>query len=225
MTYSIIQSITNSYDKIRDCKDTTANECILFTDNYNTTAKNWTIHKLKANKLYPFDDIFDIRWNPFKFTNTDYVIWIDGSIAIHGSLKQYIDEFANSDCEFATVVHPHRNNVKDEYCEWCKIRNYDKTRAFMWLAYMKEHNLQIDESGLYQTGFNIYKNTPAIKQFCEAMRNELHIFDKEHYERLDQTVATFLLKTRFKHIKVHEFTEDIYIKGKLLSYHWQHPNR
>ena len=68
MTYSIIQCITNCYDKVFDCGDVDANERLLFTDE-NTTAKNWKVKIIESNKEFPFDDIFKIRWNPFDYTN------------------------------------------------------------------------------------------------------------------------------------------------------------
>ena len=75
MKYTIIQVNTNNYDKVYENNDLDAAERLLFTDIAHEI-NNWTQIKLNNNKDFPFDDIFKIRWNPFDFTNSDYVIII-----------------------------------------------------------------------------------------------------------------------------------------------------
>ena len=100
MKYTIIQVNTNNYDKVYDNNDLDAAERLLFTDIAHKI-NNWTQIKLNNNKDFPFDDIFKIRWNPFDFTDSDYVIWIDGSIAITGSVKRYIEQMIETGADFA----------------------------------------------------------------------------------------------------------------------------
>ena len=223
MTYTIIQAITNDYDRVVDCGDTDASERLLFTDK-NTVAKNWKVNLIESHKEFPFDDIFKIRWNPFEYTNSDYVIWIDGSIKIHGSVKKYIEEMIKSGSDFATLKHPFRDNIFAEYCEWCRIRNYDRNKVFAWLYYMQENGWNPKDKGLYQVTICIFKNTPLIKKFCKDVNKELHALDPEHYERLDQTVVSYLLKTKYKNLKVYELSENMYKRTRELVLDCVHPN-
>lgn len=224
MTYSIIQVNTNNYDIVYECKDLDADKRLLFTDT-NHNVKNWTQIKLKNNKDFPFDDIFKIRWNPFDFADSDYVIWIDGSIAITGSVKRYIEQMIDTGADFATLKHPFRDNIYSEYFEWCRIRNYDRIKAFNWMAHMTENGWNPKNKGLYQVTICIFKNTDRVKEFGKAVIEELHNFNGEHLERLDQTVVTYLLKTKFKDLKVFELSERMYKSKYPLLEHWNHPAR
>lgn len=225
MTYSIIQVSTNGYDKVYDCGDYESSLNLLFTDN-QFNVKNWKINKIESNKEFPFDDVFNIRWNPFNYTNTDYIVWIDASIKINASIKKYIEQMINTNSDFATLIHPFRDNIKSEYFEWCRIRNYDKIKAFNWMARMEENGWNPDNKGLYQVNVCIFKNTNRVKEFCNSILKELHCFNGEHLERLDQTIVTYMLKTKFNDLKILELNEKIYKNTKELIFHnYNHPKK
>ena len=105
MSYTIIRAVTNNYDTIFECNDTEADKRLLFTDK-PANVKKWEQKIISANKEFPFDDIFNIRWKPFEHTNTDYVIWLDGSLKILGSVKPYIEAFEKSGDDVALLKHP-----------------------------------------------------------------------------------------------------------------------
>jgi len=225
MTYSIIQAVTNNYDKIYDCLDSDATNRILFTDTQANVA-NWDHHLITPNVQCPWEDIFNFRWHPFAYTNSDYVIWIDGSIKITGSLKQYIDAMETGHYDFATIKHPMRDTIWDEYCAWITTRNYPMEKAFTWMACMERAGWDPNNLGLYQVNVCIFKNTPIVKEFGETVWSMLHSFDKEHAERLDQTIATYVLKHIYKdRISVLPLSESIYKTGPSMKIHGSHPNK
>lgn len=224
MNYSIIQVNLNGYDKASSCYDTKSEKNLLITDKpQNVTGWTQQIYK-NSNKDFPFDDVFKIRWNVFNYLNTDYVIWIDGSNAILGNLDCLIQEMKKQQCDFAIVQHPFRDNFWDEYQEWCRLRHYDRNRAFEWLNYFQENGIDLKHSGLYQANVMIFKNCDKVKKFSSEMLKELHTFDKDHLDRLDQTVATYLLKTKFKDIKILELPKNIY-HTNLINMVSDHGNR
>ena len=222
MSYTILSAVTNNYDTICDCNDTDADKRILYTDCLST-AKYWEQRLLSPNHEFPFDDIFNIRWNPFDHTSTDYAVWVDGSVSVIGTLKPYIDEFERSGSDIALIRHPFRDNIFNEYVEWCLTRNYNKMHAFNWLKRMSENGWDPKNKGLYQVGVCFFKNNDAIKDFGRSVIDELHYFNGEHLERLDQTVVTYLLKTKFKDLKVFELCDSMYKTGPSLRIHWCHP--
>lgn len=225
MKYSIIQVNTNNYDKIFECNDLDASERLLFTD-ANCDTENWTKIKISTtDRDYPFDDVFKIRWNPFDFTDTDYAVWLDGSIKIDGSVKRYVEEVMSSGADFATLKHPFRDDIYSEYLEWCRMRSYDKTKALRWMSRMYENGWNPKNKGLYQVCVCIFKNTDRVKEFGRAVIEELHSFNGDHLERLDQTVVTYLLKTKFKNLRVFELSEEMYKNSKELKMIWNHPSR
>lgn len=223
MSYTIIRAVTNNYDTIFECNDAEADKRLLFTDK-PANVKKWEQRIISANKEFPFDDIFNIRWKPFEHTNTDYVIWLDGSLKILGSVKPYIEAFEKSGADVALLKHPVRDNIYAEYFEWCRIRNYKKIQAFNWMAHMEENGWNPKNKGLYQVTVCIFKNTTRVKEFGKAVIEELHNFNGEHLERLDQTVVTYLLKTKFKDIKVFELDEKMYKTESRLRLCCSHPN-
>ena len=218
MTYSIFQVNINSYDKPFPA-NTTGN-AILFTDE-NKNVNGWN-EKIISSDKNPFNTVFDIRWHPFKYTNDDYVIWTDGSIEVKKDPKKWIDLMKNTNSDFAIIKHPYRTNIYDEYVEWVKIRNYDKLKAFSWLSYMTENGWNPKQDGLYQSTIMIFKNCDKVKEFCNSLWEILHTFDKENVERLDQTVASYLIKTKFQDMKVLELPKEI-MNCDEFSLHWNHP--
>lgn len=224
MTYSIIQAVTNNYDQVYDCCDNNACQRLLFTDRVYKV-NGWEQHILTPTVNYPWDDIFKIRWNPFDYTNSDYVIWVDGSIRITGSLKKYIDAMIQGNYDFAILKHPYRTNIFDEYAEWIRIRNYPMTKAFCWMAFMEKSGWKPETPGLYQVGVCIFKNSPIVKEFAHHVWAMLHLFDKDHAERLDQTVATYVLKHIYgNYINVMPLSDKMYLADNALKYHGIHPN-
>jgi len=225
MSYSTLQVNLNGYDQPYSNKDKVAKENVLITDRKQNVS-GWKQQIVSdTNKEHPFNDVFKVRWNPFNYLNDDYVVWVDGSVEVKADLLNIIKAMENNKCEFAIVNHPDRNNIFAEYCEWCRIRNYDKKKAFMWLSYMSEQGLDTKHSGLYQSNIMIFKNTPRIREFCSAVWNELHHFDKDNAERLDQTVATFLLKTKFKDVRVLGINGMHSRNCREFTSHWNHPMR
>ena len=124
----------NGYEIMRDIPDCALDqdiEYLYITDDPNLKAKNWKIiidHDL--DELSSFDKCYRVRFNLFKYTNADYVMYIDGSIQILKNPKIYFEQFLDSGNDLAVCVHPGRTTLFEEYYEWTKSRNYDKIKAF-----------------------------------------------------------------------------------------------
>lgn len=217
-TYSIVQVNINDYDPAYNNGDLNSKENLLFTDR-KQNVHGWKQVLIQSNQKYPFNEVFKYRWKLLDYSDTDYVIWVDGSLSVNGSLKGYIDRMEQTGSEFAVIKHPQRNNVFDEYNEWCKIRHYNKETAYKWLAYLQEQGINIKNSGLVQTNLMIMKRCENTKNFIDYVWKELHHFDKENIERLDQTVVTCILKKDFPQLKVMLLCERDY-NSHLISNHW-----
>lgn len=218
MSYSIFQVNINSYDMPFPVNSTGNN--ILFTDEHKNV-NGWTEKIIMPNKN-PFNTVFDIRWHLLNYTDDEYAIWTDGSIEIKNDPRKWIDLMKNSNSDFAIIQHPYRTNIYDEYTEWVRIRNYDKLKAFSWLAYMTDNGWNPKQIGLYQSTIMIFRNCDKVKEFCNCVWNMLHIFDKDNVERLDQTVVSFLLKTKFKDMNLLELPKEI-MNCNEFALHWKHP--
>ena len=225
MNYSIIQAETNNYDQIYDCLDHKAKHHILITDQVQSAA-SWEQRIITPTIGYPFDDIFKIRWNPFEYTDSEYVIWLDGSIRVMGDLDIYINMMQAGNYDFATIRHPYRTNIFDEYIAWINMRHYPIAKAVWWMTFMERTGYNLDSHGLYQVNVCIFKNTPIVKEYAKRVWDMLHLFDTKHAERLDQTIATYVLKHFYSScINVLPLQDSIYINSNTLCIHGKHPNK
>lgn len=221
MSCSIYQVNINSYDQIFPNKSLTTNN-LLFTDSFIDIGGWNRAWYGDYDKNYPFDAVFKIRWNPFDYANTDYIIWIDGSIEIISDVSPLIDIMKNGSFDFAILNHPYRDGVFDEYKEWCNSRNYDKLKAYQWLNHFRNNGYNIFHENFYQTGIMIFKNTEICKSFCKDVYKELYRFNNEHVERLDQTVASYILTTKYQNMKTYIMDSSI-LNSELFKLHWSHP--
>lgn len=219
MNYTIIQVNLKKYDSAFPCKSKSKN--FLFSDVIKQ-ADEWQIIPTQTSD-YIWNDVFKIRWNPFKFCETEFVVWVDGSIEVKTDLDELIQQMKDTSSDFAILKHPFRDNIFDEYKEWDKIRNYDRHTAFQWLSYMMSQGFDVRmKNSLYQSTIMIFKNNEMVRNFCSTVWSTLHHFNNEKVERLDQTVASFLIKTQFKNMKVLELPPTL-MNSKFFGLHWKHP--
>lgn len=198
----------NNYEIMRDVPDCALDpdiEYLYITDNMNLKSKNWKIiidHDL--DKLSQFDKCYSVRFNLFKYTNAEYVMYIDGSIQILKNPRIYFERFLESKCDVSVCVHPGRTTLYEEYYEWTKTRNYDKIKAFTALSYIQETGYDIKNyKGLYQGGFRIIKNTDIQQKLDNDCYNILKELDNDgNIERIDQTIYSFLLNTKYSTLKL-----------------------
>ena len=207
MKYAVITYNFNNYEIMRDIPDCALDpdiEYLYITDDTSLKSKNWKIiidHDL--DDLSPFDKCYSVRFNLFKYTDAEYVMYIDGSIQILQNPKIYFTRFLESKCDLSICVHPGRATLFKEYFEWVKSRNYDAIKAYSALFYMQELGYDIrNYKGLYQGGFRIIKNTDTQKQLDKDCYDILKELGGETIERLDQTIYSFLLNTKYKNLKL-----------------------
>lgn len=106
------------------------------------------------------------------------------------------------------------------------MRHYPKEKAFKWMAYMEHNGWNPANYGLYQVNVCVFKNTPIIKDFCATVWKLLHIMDTKYAERLDQTIVSFVLNTKYTDsISIYKLTDAIYTKDTSLLLHGTHPAR
>ena len=176
-TYSIVQVNINGYDPVHNNGDNLSKENLLFTDRKQNVS-GWRQIIIPSNDEHPFNDVFKYRWNLLDYSDADYVVWVDGSLAVNAPIKRYIDAMEKTGAEFAVIRHPQRNNVFDEYYEWCRIRNYSKEKAFKWLQYLQEEGIDIKHSGLFQTNLMIMKRCEKTDKY---IREVLLMFGKRNF--------------------------------------------
>ena len=213
MKYAVIMYNFNNYEIMRDVPDCALDpdiEYLYITDDPNLKAKNWKIileHDLDG--LSPFDKCYRVRFNLFKYTNAEMVLYVDGSLQIQKNPKRYFEKFTASGKDIGIMVHPWRTNMYDEYREWVISRNYPKTSAFKCLSYMEEHRYDIrNYKGLYQLTMRIVKNTKENQELDNRTFEVLRELSEDgKIERIDQTIYSYLLNTEFQNMSIYAFND------------------
>lgn len=214
MKYAVIMYNFNNYEIMRDVPDCALDpdiEYLYITDDPNLKAKNWKIildHDLDG--LSPFDKCYRVRFNLFKYTSAEMVLYVDGSLQIQQNPKRYFEKFAASGKDVGIMIHPLRSTMFEEYKEWCRIRQYPQKSAFKCLSYMQKHGYDIKNyKGLYQLTMRIVKNTSKNKKLDDRTFEVLRELNEDgKIERIDQTIYSYLLNTEFNDISLYVFNDN-----------------
>ena len=206
--YSILTYNIGKYEKIKEVKYKSERaEYILVTDDRSFTSNTWNV--VYVDNKHPednFDLCYDIRFNPFKYVNTDTVIRIDGSMEVIGNTDELIDVFNEGNYDISLVMHPVRDNIFDEYVTWCKYRGYSVEQANYILNFMLKYEGYDVKGykGLYQYNFMIQRNNKINNDLNSLTLSLLKYLaeDGKQIERLDQTVGSFVINKYFNHLKV-----------------------
>ena len=138
--YSVITYIINNYEIIHPIKEKSDRaRYILVTDdpNLKDESGSWEVVYDDTLTGSTFDKCYQIRFNPFKYTDDYIVLRIDGSVGINANLDPLIDRFLKDDYDLSLMFHPTRNTQYDEYAAWVQTRGYDTAQANSVLGFMQ----------------------------------------------------------------------------------------
>ena len=223
MRYTVLTYIMEGYEPVREVveKDPEA-EYILVTDDPAIRSDTWQVvyDKMLAG-LSTFDKCYQVLFHPFDYADTDTVVRIDGSIRVKAPLTPVIDTFENGGYDICVMIHPERNTMLEEYEVWCKTRNYPLKQAAKCLNYMKAKGYDLDYKGLYQGGFVIHRRNELNDEFCRLTYDTLkHLGSGGKIERIDQTISSFILNSRFAdRMKVMAVSERIITNGNYMQFY------
>ena len=240
--YTVLTYIIGNYEIVHELEfDPTTTphvEYILVTDNKELTSKTWKViydESLNNPSLLPFDRVFSIRYNLFKYASNDICIRIDGSVGIVRPLDELVKTFIDGNYDGCVNLHVECDNLIDEYWRWITVRNFSPLEAFFHLKYMKDtFGYDFNKKGLIQLNFGINRRGALTDNIDNLMKQILvnsHVFnftkenkDKgKHYTRLDQTLFTALITTYFSDKKWLFINDDIF-KGKYMKWYNHNSN-
>ena len=198
-SYTVMTIIIGDYEILHEIDEKSANARYLcITDRADLQSDTWEVIYDSELRGSNFHKVMDIRWHPWRYTQDDIVISVDGSIGIHESLDPLVCEFRNGGCELALMVHPYRTTADAEYSTWISRRNYPAQRA-RW------HREIMQRCG-YDTAFyhGLYQMTMMIRRRCRLVENWnnincglLTVAGGSEYDRLDQVLVSFSLNKWF----------------------------
>ena len=202
--YTVLTYIINNYEIIHPIKEKSDRaRYILVTDdpNLKDESGSWEVVYDDTLSGSTFDKCYQIRFNPFKYTDDYIVLRIDGSVGINANLDPLIDRFLKDDYDLSLMFHPTRNTQYDEYAAWVQTRGYDLDQANAVLGFMQmaEGFPAKDYKGLAQMCYEIQKNNRLNNDLNRMTYTFLKYLgnQREGIERVDQTVFSFVAQKYF----------------------------
>lgn len=210
--YTVLTYIINNYEIVHEIeeKDPEA-EYVLVTDAKNLTSKTWNVvYDTDLEGLSLFDKCYQIRFNWYKYCNTDICLRVDGSMTVKRSLRPLIDIFNEGGYDICLMPHPERYYFKDEYDVWVKNRHYPQQQADKCMRIMKEKGYDFSYKGMFQFGFCIQRNNEVNRELNRRSLELLHEMGLGGViERLDQIPFSFLVNTEFRDMKILPVSEQL----------------
>ena len=214
--YELLHEIQNKQDDV---------EYVLVTDDQELKSSTWkVVYDQNLLKLQPgFERCFDVRYNVFRYCSTDICVTIDGSVGVVGSLDPLVEKFISENYDISLMPHPLWSDFVSEYQMWIKARNYPVENANRFIKFLNDSRYDASYKGLFQLCFSIKRRnatTSAIDQMTWSILKYLSI-DQPKFERLDQTVFSYVMNRYFNHLKVLPVSEQV-VRSKALTWFWHH---
>lgn len=223
--YSILTILMGNYDILHELPFQNTNENVEFicvTDNKNLTSNTWTIvydEELDKDEYNGFDRTFLVRYNPFKYCNSNICIRLDATILPLCDLQDLVNKFIEGNYDFGFCVHPTNTSLIAELDDWVKWRGCDQKE--MQLKYIENvigYNLK--NKGVMQTGIAILKNSSIMNEINSKMIEILYdCTDKPgHMNRLDQTLFSAFFNHNYGHLNVLPLSVNMIKNGKMAQF-------
>ena len=224
--YTVLTYIFNGYENVHEVveKDPDA-DYVLVTDDPNLKSETWRVVYDPMPSYSPFAKCYEVRFHPFRYTDTPIVVRIDGSIGVKQSLKPIVDEFERGKYDRCVMMHPYRNTMSVEYGEWVRTRNYPLSQAAKCMKAMERFGFNLETQGMIQGCFEVVRNNTVNNDVNDMVFGLLCLMGTGKIERIDQTVTTFVVERFFKKIKLMAVSENIVTDGKLMQWYWHKSDR
>ena len=199
--YTVLSYNINNYEVIHPVKvKSDRARYIMVTDDPNLKDESGTWEVVYDDKLSgsTFDKCYQVRFDPFKYTDDYYVIRIDGSVGIDKNLDPLIDKFIDGEYDLSLMIHPTRNTMYDEYVAWVQGRQYPVDNANYVLSFMAQaEGFDVKNwKGLCQMCFEIQKNDRINNDLNRLTYALLKYLGDQttQVERVDQILFSFIMQ-------------------------------
>lgn len=203
MKYAVLTYIIgNNQEKLREPliidKDV---EYICITNLKNLSSKNWKIVFDDVQANCQRDKVSYIKFNPFKYTQAEKILILDGSHEIKTSLLPLFNELDNYD--IMLKQHPASKSVEEELLKWKKQRNLSDISFGKIINAAKVSNTLLNQIPVYECCAMLIKNNDFTKHIFYANLDLMKIFGIENKLIITQQCTfSYLLYTFFKNLKI-----------------------
>jgi len=142
-------------------------EYICVTDDNNIKFGDWkpiydpmkNIHSLR-------DKVANVKFNPFKYTDADEILIMDGSYQIKSYLNPLFEEF--KDFDIGLKLHTYHFNLREELPYWLN-RGLSKTQYINFHKMAEIDKIDLSKVTEYEGSLLLYKNNNYGKSFGDEV--------------------------------------------------------
>lgn len=222
--YCVVTCIFNDYEFIREPLKTDLDcDYFLFTDNSDLKSDIWNIIYIKdfdTDELTGVQKTYKFKYSIYKYIpnllDYDYIIRIDGSIALNESLAPIIDQMRNYDYDLSIGIHPFRNNRLNEYDAWVKERNLDNKFIDQYKYFVSDTMNGFLYDGLCENTVQIYKCNRHVYNFLDTCYNYINYYTNFE-DGNDQCYFTDILSWFVNDLRINWHSNKLYIKGYYMT--------
>ena len=191
--YSVLTYSFDNYELFRPLleKDPLC-EYVYVTDNPDLKDNSgWTIiYEPKLNTMpHDYARRHYVKYHPFDYCNTDYIIYLDGSVGINKSLNTLFNTFYNNKFELGVlIIYQNVFDHLNSYLNWIPDKQYVNSQIKLINDYIKEINYNFN----YNTCFNA---TMCILKKCERifkLYEMTYDYIEKHNTLMDNIIKSIL---------------------------------
>ena len=227
--YTVLSYIIDGYEQIIPIKQKSdrARDIMVTNDpELKDESNTWEVICDETLQGTTFDKCYQIRFDPFRYTDDSIILRIDGCVCVEENLDPIIDKFINSGAEMCLMQHPVRQTIYDEYGAWVNSRDYTQQQADNVLDFMKNvARFNPKTKGLAQLGFIIQKDDHINGCINKITYSFLKLLgdEKTGIERIDQTMFSFVCQKYYPNVKILWVNETMF-HGKYLTLYQHNQN-
>ena len=183
-------------------------EYICVTDQKDLKSSDWKIvyDEIPQAKCIR-DKMVYVKYNPFKYTDADRICIIDGTLEITKTLIPLFEQVKDND--LLVKLHPERNNLLAELCEWIKTRGMSNDAVNKFQVIANHEELDLTKKFLLESCVIVYTRKIIIQELCEKEISYMKFLgNNENLFLSNQCVFTLLIqkeKIKFGFINQKDF--------------------
>ena len=229
--YTVLSYNINGYEIIHPIKEKSERaRYIMVTDDPTLEDPTGSWEIIVDDKLSgsTFDKCYQIRFDPFKYTDDYIVLRVDGSVGIEKNLDPLIDKFIDGGYDRSLMHHPTRQTMLEEYTAWVQTRQFPMEDANYVLSFLfNAEGFNVQEfKGMAQMCFEIVTNTRINNDLNRMTYTFLKYLGNKSdgIHRIDQTVFSFIAQKYFATLNIMWVDQRMY-NGEWFTWYPHHSDK
>ena len=193
---------------------------VYITDSKSNCYNNWKNIHFNHNLSSSWEKTLYVRYHPFEFTDSDYIILFDGSMEIQSELYKIIDKFIKENYDISFSLS-HQFNLDSRIENWYNTNRITSQEKLFLEQYLKTNKVK-NFRGCISAAFRIYKKSNTIIEYLKNCYDKLVNGDVKI--RLDEIISTIELSKYCYNLKKLILTPDIF-NGIVFKYYRHGTNK